>query len=162
MQDDRINALRREYYAGGLLILIGLLAGSVATTYGLGQLDDLGSGFLPLILSVLLVALGLATMATAGRGAALPEGPAPMGHGERRGPDWRGWCAIVAAVIAFVVLASYAGAAPATFACVFIAALGDRQNTPLAAALLAAGITVFAAVVLIWALQVQMPILGKL
>lgn len=164
------GARRREYYAGGLLVVIGLLAGYIATTYDLGRLDDLGPGFFPLVLCVLLVALGIATMATAGRAAALPEGPAPMKrtgdgtgqHAGEDGPDWRGWFAIVAAVIAFVVLARFTGAAPATFACVFVAALGDRHNTPFTAALLALAITAFAVTVLVWGLQVQMPIFGSL
>jgi ABC-type amino acid transport system permease subunit len=160
MGDGR--AIRREYYAGGLLILIGLIAGYVATTYELGTLADLGPGFFPLMLSVLLVVLGLATVATAKRAAAMPEGPAPMGHGDRTGPEWRGWSAIILAVIAFIVLANYAGAALATFACVFIAALGDRRNTVRTAALLAAGLAIFATVVLVWGLRVQMPIFGKL
>lgn len=154
--------LRREYQAGGLLILIGLLAGYVAASYGLGTLEDTGPGFFPLVLSVLLVLLGFAVLATAKRTAALPEGRAPMGHGERVGADWRGWSAIVLGVVAFIVLAKYAGLAPATFACVFIAALGDRQNSLIGAAVLALALAAFAVVVLAWGLRVQMPIFGGL
>ena len=153
---------KRDYYAGGLMMVVGAIAGYIATTYDLGTLHEIGPGFFPLVLSVLLVVLGLAIMATAGRSStmAAPHGPAL--HGDRVGPDWRGWPAIFFAVIAFVVLADFAGLAPATFACVFLAALGDRENDWKSAALLALALTAFAVVVLAWGLQVQMPVFGRL
>ncbi len=47
---------------------------------------------------------------------------------------------------------------PATFALVFISALGDRQHTLRSAALLAAGVTVLGVAVFSWALQLQFPL----
>jgi len=152
---------QRECYAGALMTFIGVLAGYVATTYDIGSLRSMGPGFFPLVLSVLIAALGIAIAVAGARGAdtatAMHRGAAAA-HGRRGGFDLRGWVAIFVAVIAFIVLAWFAGMAPATFACVFIAALGDRQNTFRSAALFALGLTVFAVVVLAWALHVQMPI----
>ncbi|MEJ0045599.1 MAG: hypothetical protein WDN04_05275 [Rhodospirillales bacterium] len=51
-----------------------------------------------------------------------------MQEKEKLAPEWRGWICIVASVLAFVVLGKYGGLLPATFAIVFIAALGDRDN----------------------------------
>ena len=148
---------QRDYYAGALMILVGVFAGYVATTYDLGSLREMGPGFFPLILSVLIAALGVGIAATAGR----TEGDAygPMAHGHRVGVDLRGWAAIFAGVVAFIALGHYAGMAPATFACVFLAAIGDRQNTWRSAATLALGITIVAVVVLAFGLRVQMPII---
>jgi hypothetical protein len=46
-----------------------------------------------------------------------------------RPPEWRGWLCICSSIVAFAVIGKYGGLLPATFAIVFIAALGDRQNT---------------------------------
>jgi|WetSurMetagenome_2_1015567.scaffolds.fasta_scaffold03561_3 hypothetical protein len=152
---------QRDYYAGALMAIIGVLAGYVATTYDIGSLRAMGPGFFPLVLSVLITCLGIAIAATGGRSArARAYGAAA--HGHRVGVDLRGWTAIFGAVLAFIAAGYFAGMAPATFACVFIAALGDRQNTWKSAGLLALGLTAFAVVVLAWGLQVQMPILKGL
>lgn len=148
---------QREYYAGALMALVGALSGYKATTYDIGSLRSMGPGFFPLALSVLITVLGIAIAATGHRGAPAEAHPA-LAHGHRVRVDPRGWTAIFAAVVAFLAAAHFAGMAAATFACVFIAALGDRQNTWKSAALLALGLTVFAVVVLAWGLHVQMPV----
>jgi hypothetical protein len=48
---------------------------------------------------------------------------------------------------------------PATFAIVFISALGDRHNTFLSAATLALTMTAISVVVFWWLLKVQFPLL---
>lgn len=153
---------QREYYAGALMMLVGGLAGYVATTYEMGDLAEIGPGFFPLALSVLLVGLGVAIVATAGKAADEPPAHGPMAQSNRIGPDWRGWAAIFLAVVAFIVLGAYAGLAAATFCSVFIAAMGDRSNSWKSSGLLALGLTVFAIVVLAWGLRVQMPVFGRL
>lgn len=149
---------QRDYYAGGVMILVGVFAAYVATTYELGSLADMGPGFFPLVLSVLIAGLGVAIAAGARR--AEPQAAhGPMAHAHRTGADLRGWIAIFAAVVVFIVLANYAGMAPATFGCVFVAAMGDRRNGWKTSVILAAGVTVFAVLVLALGLRVQMPIL---
>ena len=148
---------QRDYYAGALMTFIGVLAGAVAATYDIGTLHEMGPGFFPLVLSTLVAALGIAIVATAGRGEAR-EAYGAMAHAHRVGVDLRGWSAILAGVVAFITLGYYAGMAPATFASVFIAAMGDRQNTWKSAGALALGLTLFAVVALAWGLRVQMPV----
>ena len=50
---------------------------------------------------------------------------------------------------------------PATFAIVFISALGDKMNTWKSAAILGAGVVAVAIVVFWWALQMQFPLFGS-
>ena len=59
-------------------------------------------------------------------------------EGERKPvpPEWRGGFCIGASIVAFVVLGKYGSLLLATFAIVFISALGDRQNTVARAAVL--------------------------
>jgi len=74
-------------------------------------------------------------------------------------PDWRGAAAIIAAVALFILLANRAGLAPATFACVFVGALGTSSTRLIEAAVLAAAVTVFGVVLFRYGLQVQFPII---
>ena len=77
-------------------------------------------------------------------------------------PDWRGWLCIVSAAGLFIALAARAGLVPATLACVFVAALGDRGNSWREAILLAIGITIFGTLLFVYVLRVQLPMFGSL
>ena len=77
-----------------------------------------------------------------------------------RPPEWRGWFCICASIVAFAAIGKYGGLLPATFAIVFIAALGDRQNTLLNAVVLASAISIVCVIVFWWALQLQLPLFG--
>ncbi len=135
------------------MMVIGLGAAFQGSTYSIGTLSRMGPGYFPVALGVLLTLIGLSIAVTArfthyeGEDEALP-------------PEWRGWICICAAVIAFVVFGEYGGLVPATFAIVFISALGDRMNTVKGAAILAACVVVVAVVVFWWALQMQLPLFG--
>ncbi len=141
----------REHFAGLLIALIGAGAIYEGSHYGIGSLSDMGSGFFPVMLGVGMILMG-AIMAMM-RPAAESDG-----HGIRT-PDWRGAAAIVTAVTLFILLADRAGLAPATFACVFVGALGTSSTKLLEAAILAAGVTVFGVILFRYGLQVQFPII---
>ncbi len=86
-----------------------------------------------------------------------PAGPPVMGHSHQV-PDFRGAACIIASILAFIVVGNFLGLLPATFAIVFISAMGDRQNTVKAALVLSAAMMLIATVVFWWALQLQMPL----
>jgi predicted MFS family arabinose efflux permease len=148
-QQSTASMHRRDYYAGGLMILLGLGAIFKGSTYDIGSLSEMGPGFFP-------VAVG-AIMALSGIGIALSS-VAVEPKGERLKPEWRGWICILLGIVAFIVLGNHGGLVPATFATVFIAALGDRKNSLRDAILLAAAMCVVAVVVFSWLLQVQLPL----
>ena len=58
----------------------------------------------------------------------------------------------------FIVFGRYFGMAPGTFACVFIAALGDRTATWKSTFILSTVVTVFGVSLFSYFLQVPMPI----
>ncbi len=148
---------RRDYYAGALMVLIGLYAVVQGASYGTGTLTSMGAGFFPVALGAILALIGFAIAGTARRpraGATLQEGSMPT---EDAGPQWRGWICILAGVASFPVLGRWGGLLPATFAITFISALGDRDNGMLSAFLLALVMSVVAAVVFWWALELQLP-----
>ena len=61
-------------------------------------------------------------------------------------------------MLAFVVLGQWGGLVPATFASVFVSAMGERENTVKGAALLSAVLTVFCVIVFHFGLTLQLPL----
>ncbi|KMO14807.1 tripartite tricarboxylate transporter TctB family protein [Methylobacterium platani] len=134
--------------AGGLMLLFGLAVMLEARTFGLGSLARVGPGLFPMIVGSALGLVGVLIAAT-------PEAGTEPEEGGR--PDWRGWACIVVGILLFVLLGEHLGLGPATFACVFVSALGDRQGNPRAAFLLALAMTAVAGLVFTLALKFQMP-----
>ena len=150
-----LNLLRkRDFYAGGLMILFGLVMALHGPSYSLGTLMHMGPGFLPTALGVILVCLGIAIAMTA---VAVPPGededilPAQ--------PQWFAWACILTSPLLFIVFGTYGGLAPATFACVFVASLGDQKAGWFASIVLSTIITVFGVLLFHFVLQIPMPVL---
>ncbi|MGB7257853.1 MAG: tripartite tricarboxylate transporter TctB family protein [Pseudolabrys sp.] len=146
--------IKKDYYAGGLMILLGLIAAIEGQNYNIGTLRQMGPGFFPVALGILLIFLGLLIAGTSlgvnvdGDDTVLPEKL-----------EWRGWFCILAGPALFIIFGKIGGLVPATFACVFVSALGDRSTTVKGAAVLAAGVTVFGVVLFSYLLKMPMPVL---
>ena len=154
-----MNKLTKDHVGGGLLLVTGIAVVIAGVGYGMGTLRQMGSGFFPVVLGALLALVGALLLASAGRvpgGAAEP--PAEMAHLAGPVVQWRGWLCIVAGLLAFVVLGQHGGLVPASFASVFIAALGDRANSVRAAATLAAVLTVAGVAVFHFGLHMALPL----
>jgi hypothetical protein len=147
-----LSTRAREYYGGLLMVLIGLGAIVKGVKYQVGTLTQMGAGYFPVALGVILVGLGVWIAGVASRAV-----PAPTGM-DRLQLEWRGWLCILGGIVAFVVIGDYGGLVPATFAIVFISALGDRTNTWRSALVLAVGMSIVCVIVFWWALQVQFPL----
>jgi hypothetical protein len=157
-----IDEKRREYYAGGLLVLVGGATAYIGSGYQVGTLTRMGPGFFPTCLGVLLAFMGILVALAAIN--TKPAAPAPVDvmHSMPSHPDWRGWGCILGSVIAFIILAEYAGLLFATFFCVFIACCGDRTATLKGSLALSAGITVFGLILFSYVLRVQIPVIRGL
>ena len=150
---------KSDYYGGALMILIGLAALAGASSYTIGTPSHMGPGFFPAVLGALLALVGATIAACAGKGSARAASIEGQAHGgKHRLPDLRGGACIVLGILAFLGVGTYGGLLPATFLAVFIAALGDRANTVRQAVVLALGMSLVAAVVFSWALQLQLPL----
>jgi hypothetical protein len=145
---------KRDFYAGGLMMLLGLAIALKGTTYRAGTLMHMGPGFLPTALGVLLVLLGIA-IAAAGLSSADGEDQSVLPEH----PQWWAWFCILMSPVCFIFFGRYFGMVPATFSCVFIAALGDKKATWLGTIILATVVTVFGVALFSYFLQVPMPIL---
>lgn len=147
---------KRDFYAGGLMILFGLFIALKGSTYRAGTLMHMGPGFLPTALGVILVLLGIAIAA-----AAIAPVAAGAEDDQRilpENPQWWAWFCILISPICFIFFGRYFGMAPATFSCIFIAALGDKSATWKSSAILSAVVTVFGVGLFSYFLQVPMPI----
>jgi len=140
---------RRDLYAGGLLVLLGSIALWNGPSYGIGTLTNMGAGFMPTVLGVILVLLGIIIAGTK---------VTAMAPADR--PEWRGWACILAGPILFIVAGDLGGLIPATFACVFVCALGDRTMNAARAAGLALVVTVMSVVLFHYLLHVTLPLLA--
>jgi Tripartite tricarboxylate transporter TctB family len=149
---------KKDFYAGGLMLLLGLGIALKGSTYRLGSPMHMGPGFFPTMLGVLLVLVGIAIaapaiMPTATGAAAADESILPE-H-----PEWWAWFCILMSPVLFILFGRYFGMIPGTFACVFIAALGDRSASWISTIVLSTVVTVFGVVLFSYFLQVPMPIL---
>ena len=159
MQQDLKSRIGKDHIGALLLLVMGAGVLVLGLRYQMGTLSHMGAGFIPVVLGVLLMAVGLAIGLTAA-----PPGQREMvnplpGHGTHAGgPDWRGWACILGGVAAFVLLGEHGGLVPASFASVFVAAMGDRQNTVKGAAVLSALMTAFGVLVFHYGLKLQLPL----
>jgi len=147
---------KRDYYAGGLMVLFGLFAAVNGPRYTLGTLMHMGPGFMPTTLGVILVLLGITiavNAATAKEGEAAEEGILPE-H-----PEWLAWGCILASPLAFILFGKFGGMIPGTFMCVFVAGLGDRDMTWRGAVVVAAGVTFLGVMLFHYLLKIPMPVL---
>lgn len=144
---------KRDFYAGGLMTLLGAAVTLDSTTYTLGTLTHMGPGMFPLMLGITLTFVGVLILGTA---IATPlsddEGILP------EKPEWFAWGCILAGPIAFIILGEFLGLVVATFACVFIPALGDRTATLKGSAILAAGVTFFGVLLFSYVLKIPFPL----
>lgn len=151
----RLLHLKKDYYGGALMIFVGVAAAVGSTSYHVGELARMGPGFFPCAIGVLMAITGF-LIAISARGETAVEQPlAGHAHGL---PDLRGAVCLVLAVLAFLLFGHYLGLLPATFAIVFISAMGDRSNTVPQAIVLSLGMVAIAAVVFWWLLQMQLPL----
>ena len=144
---------KRDFWAGVLMIVFGAVMSLKGPTYSVGTLMHMGPGFLPTALGVVLIGIGIAIAMTAV--------PVPDGEDEDilpAEPQWFAWACILLSPIAFIVFGTLGGLAPATFMCVFVAALGDKDATWLGSVVLSVIITTFGVLLFHWVLQIPMPV----
>ena len=108
---------KRDFYAGGLMTLLGAAITLNSTTYSTGTLMHMGPGMFPFILGIVLTFIGVLIL-----GTALVT---PLSDDEAILPknrEWVGWGCILAGPILFIIFGEFFGMVAGTFACVFVSA----------------------------------------
>jgi uncharacterized membrane protein YhdT len=142
-------AWKRDYYAGGLMLLLGVGAAVTGSGYKFGSLARM-----PVVLGVVLAFLGILIAGTA-LGSSEPDDKKFLPDN----PQWFGWFCILAGPVLFIILGHYGGMIPAVFACVFVCALGDKTATYKSSFVLASGVTVFGVVLFHYLLNIPFQLL---
>ena len=140
-----------DILAGAIFVLIGgaFVVGSLG--YELGTPLRMGPGYFPLLVGVIVVALGLAIVL---KGLIAGEVTA-FGA-----VAWRAVAAIVAALLFFGFTVDGLGFVPASAVTALLTTLASSRVRPLRAVLVAAGLTVASTLIFVVGLQLRIPLWG--
>lgn len=155
------NFEKRDLLAGLLMMIVGLGASYGGSTYQIGTLAQMGAGFFPTALGILLFGVGVLLVLSSHQSSTDVHGQ--DSEGSQPEPkftisSFSGVATIVLGVVAFQLSGKYFGLLPATFAIVFICAIGRKDNSLRDALFLAAAMMAVSAGLFHWALQLPLPL----
>lgn len=119
-QTEQNKALRAV--SGGVLLVAGLVMLFFAWGYPTGSLNQMGPGFIPQTIGILMSCLAVAIIIIDLRAPELEEGGVM---------HWRALVFVSAAIIIFAVLVDVAGLVPSMFLAVSVSMFADDQARPL-------------------------------
>lgn len=140
-----------DFLAGSLFVVVGVGLIVVGQSYGLGTSSQMGSGYFPVWIGALLIALGvpLSLSSFAGSTRSLPRiVPRPA-------------LLVAASVAVFALLIDRAGFLPSTFLSSLLASAARPSFAWAKSVILAVIVTIGSWAVFIWALQVPFRPLGS-
>ena len=135
----------RQFWAGVLFASLGLFAFYIARGYPLGTAARIGPGYMPICLSLLLLALGVASAVRGLRVDEEPLGPWPLVP----------LAFVLVGVVAFARLIEVTGLVESSFALIVLCCYQRLLRRPLEVAIIAGVLILF--VVLLFVDFLQMP-----
>ena len=148
MKSDLLG--NKDFLAGIVFVLIGLLAVAVARDYPFGTAMRMGSGYFPTVLGGILILLGAWVIARGLRSADKVKG------------EW-GWKPLAFIALAFIVfglLMPRLGLLPALAAAILVSAFGGREFRVKEALVLAIVMGALTAVLLLVVLKMPYPLIA--
>jgi Tripartite tricarboxylate transporter TctB family len=139
----------KDFWAGIMLIVIGVAALFIAREYRFGSALRMGPGFFPTILSGILIAFGVCIMAVGLR----------SGEKIQESLSLRALVLLPLSLVLFGVLMEKAGFIPALAALVFVSAASGREFKFVEVLLLTVLLTVASAALFIWGLSLPYPLI---
>jgi hypothetical protein len=141
----------RDAVAGAAFIVIGLAFGMNAWLgLRIGEANAMGPGYFPVMLGLILVALGVAIVLSARGRSGEPFGPVP----------WRGISLATGAIVFFAVTVRGLGMGPTLIGATLMAALASGRLSFRGSLALAVGLSAFCVAVFIYALRLPYPVIG--
>jgi hypothetical protein len=149
-----VPAVRRalkDILAGAIFIAFGLAFAIGALAYDIGSPFNMGPGYVPLALGLVLMGLGgLITIK-----GFIAGGGDPIGD-----VDWRAVIMITASLLFFGITVRGLGVVVSLFIATLMAALARSATGIREALLIAAGLTALSILIFIVALQLRLPVIG--
>ena len=141
----------QDFWAGVMLVVIGVTALVLARNYPFGTSLRMGPGYFPAVLSSILCLFGVILMAKALRSS------------DRLEPGWslRGLIIIPVSIVLFGILMTYAGFVPALMVLIFGSALASDEFKLFEVILLTIGLTIGCVAVFIYGLGLPYPLLAE-
>jgi len=138
----------QDFWAGVMLIVIGMTAVLMARSYPFGTSLRMGPGYFPTVLGSILTLFGLWFVVRAFRSVETIE------------PGWslRALVIIPLSFVLFGLLMTHAGFVPALAVLIFGASLASTEFNLIEVLLLTAGLTFGCVVVFIWGLSLPYPL----
>lgn len=171
-----VHGARDNLLAGAIFVAFGAAFAYTASTYDVGSLLSMGPGYFPLVLGLILAALGVVIMATgllarrreeAGNATPVEEPqPAssdePGAESEERGSvPWARGGLILLAIVFFGATVDGLGLGPTLFVTVLLAALAGHGTRLRAATVISLGLTLLSIVIFVMVLQLRLPLIGS-
>lgn len=142
---------QKDFWTGVWYAVFGSATVLVGSDYGMGTATRMGPGYFPVVLGGFLIVIGIASLVR----SFLREGE-PVGRFALKQAGF-----ILGAVLIFGLLVRPAGLVVALFVLVLGSAYASQKFSLKHALLLAAGLSVFSAVVFVKGLGVPLPLLGS-
>ena len=142
----------RQAISGAVLIAFGIAILVISWNYPAGSLTQMGPGYMPHIIAVALVAMGLGVMISDLRDTG-PQYEEPV--------HWRALIFICAAVLVFVVLIEPAGLVPAMFCAVAASKLANSRAGLTSIVIYSAAVTLAGWFLFIVALGLPLTVFGR-
>ena len=136
--------------SGAIFICTGAFFAVQAYALGIGSAMQMGSGFFPMLLSIVLIVLGLVLILRGLRAESEPVGEFAV----------RGILLILPSPIVFGLTINTLGFMPALFLTCFVACFASVRMTVVMAVLVSAAVTTFSIIVFSYALNLPYPLLG--
>ena len=139
--------------ASGLVFVVigGFFAGNAALYLRMGTSLNMGPGYFPFILGLVLIGLGIAIAVSGMKTPAEPAPPIP----------WRGMVLVISAIVFFGVTVRGLGFGPSLFTATALAAASSGRMSWTGIAVLSLVLTVFSVAVFVHALGLPYPVFGR-
>lgn len=141
-------SMARRALSGAVLLVVGVVMLAVAWDYPVGRLTQMGPGFIPRIIGLLICALAVCIIAI--------DVTSPQEARDAR-MHWRGLIFVSAAILVFAGLVDVAGLVPSMFLAVALSMFADDAVRPLSVLLYASLATLGGWLLFLVALELPIP-----
>lgn len=139
---------KADTWAGAAAIVFAVAVIYASFDYGLGRGGRIGPGYVPLVIGLLLLGLGVLLVVRAGRTADLVDTDIA----------WRQVGLVILGIVAFALLLDRAGLIVAILATILIAGPAAYGNTPLSMLISGAILATFSWTLFVYFLKISIPV----